>query len=65
MRGNANEQQCIHILKKQVHELSQEASSCAEDTIVDDSSVHGYAQILKGYINELATIDTLLMQDEE
>jgi hypothetical protein len=65
VKGNANEHACIHILKDQIHKLSQDATSFANDTIVDDSSVYGYVNILKEYINEIAVLDSHLNHDIE
>lgn len=65
VKGNANEHACIHILKDQIHKLSQDATSFANDTIIDDTSIQGYVQILKEYINEIAVLDSHLNHDLE
>lgn len=65
VKGNATESQCIHILKKQIHVLSQDATAFANETVINDKTVSGYITVLKDYINQIALLDKDLNRDEE
>ncbi|MFV0516306.1 MAG: [Fe-Fe] hydrogenase large subunit C-terminal domain-containing protein [Aminipila sp.] len=58
VKGNASENQCIHILKQQLHDLSMAATTFANNAPMDDTSNPSYVSKLKKYINQIAYLDT-------
>lgn len=58
VKGNASENQCIHILKQQLHDLSMAATTFANNSPMDDTSNPSYVSKLKKYINQIAYLDT-------
>ncbi|WP_312094156.1 [Fe-Fe] hydrogenase large subunit C-terminal domain-containing protein [Aminipila sp.] len=64
VKGNANENQCIHILKQQIHEISQDATTFANDSAINNTNTPDYIARLKKYINQIAMLDNDLNREE-
>ena len=64
VRGNASENDCIHILRRQIQELTNSAMSLANDAISDDTTADNYIFILKEYIQKLSSEISLLNNSE-
>ncbi|WP_312653632.1 [Fe-Fe] hydrogenase large subunit C-terminal domain-containing protein [Aminipila sp.] len=64
VKGNATENQCIHILKQQIHEISKDATAFANDTTLNAANTPDYVTKLKKYINQIATLDNDLNREK-
>lgn len=64
VKGKANENQCIHILKKQIHEISQDATTFVEDNASTNTNAFRYMCQLEKYINQISQLDKDLNQEE-
>lgn len=64
VKGNATENQCIHILKKQIHEISQDATAFANDASLNNTNTPDYIAKLEQYINQIAALDNDLNSEK-
>ncbi len=64
VKGNATESQCIHILKQQIHEISQDATAFANDISLNNTTTPDYVAKLEQYINQIAALDNDLNREE-
>ena len=60
VRGYANENTCIHVLKDRLHRLSQYAAEFANNEVVTTENMQDYIETTKQYINKMSNdIETL------
>ncbi len=57
VKGDATENQCIHILKKKIHIISQAANDFASDSSKNNETLPDYAVRLEKYIHDISKID--------
>ena len=63
VKGIASESQCIHILKKQIHDIAIDADAFASDAPLIYKNTDDYVSKLETYLNQISQLDTELNKE--
>ena len=63
VKGLASESQCIHILKRQIHDIAIDAEAFAADAPLLYKNTDDYVSKLETYLNQISQLDTDLNKE--